>query len=197
MRWPRAEDAVAANADAAGVAAEDAAAASARLAAHGGELPVRTGLTFDPIAAAESAADLTLALLFNPQRANRLVEYHAREAAEPSLDDVIEATLKVTATPGDPQGLTLEVRRAIDSRIVEAVLGLAASPGASVQTRATVRAALHTLRDELSKGGSAGAEQAFRAMEASRIEEFFRDPAKFVPARPIPAPPGMPIGEEE
>ncbi len=156
-----------------------------------------TGLTFDPVAAAESAADLTLALLFNPQRANRLVEYHAREAAEPSLDDVIEATLKVTATPGEPQGLTLEVRRAIDSRIVEAVLGLAASPGASVQTRATVRAALHTLRDELSKGGSAGAEQAFRAMEASRIEEFFRDPAKFVPARPIPAPPGMPIGEEE
>ena len=148
------------------------------------------------MAAAESAADLTLTLLFNPQRANRLVEYHAREAAEPSLDEVIEATLKATATSVDVQGLDLEVRRAVDSRIFEALLGLAASPEASAQTRATVRDALRTLRDELSKGGSGGAEQAFRAVEAARIEEFFRDPAKFVPSRPVPAPPGMPIGEE-
>jgi hypothetical protein len=39
--------------------------------------------------------------------------------------------------------------------------------------------------------------QAFRAEEVARIDEFFRDPAKFVPAKPIPAPPGMPIGEDE
>ena len=30
-----------------------------------------TGLAFDPVAAAQSAAELTLALLFNPQRASR------------------------------------------------------------------------------------------------------------------------------
>ena len=40
--------------------------------------PAHTGLTFDPIAAAESSADLTLALLCNPERASRLIEYHMR-----------------------------------------------------------------------------------------------------------------------
>jgi hypothetical protein len=30
-----------------------------------------------------------------------------------------------------------------------------------------------------------------------RIDLFDRDPAKFVPAPPIEAPPGMPIGDEE
>ena len=40
--------------------------------------PSETGLTFDPIAAAESAADLTLKILFDPARASRLVQYHAR-----------------------------------------------------------------------------------------------------------------------
>ena len=158
-----------------------------------------TGLTFDPVAAAESASDLTLALLLNPQRANRLVEYHARDSAEPSLDEVIEATLKATATPGGAEGLTMEVRRAVDSRILEALLALAASPEASVETRATVRRELQNLSDAYSKSGSTGGdeEKAFRSMERARIEEFFHDPARFIPARPVPAPPGMPIGEEE
>jgi hypothetical protein len=30
-----------------------------------------------------------------------------------------------------------------------------------------------------------------------RIQEFERDPAKFVPAPPVEAPPGMPIGDDE
>jgi hypothetical protein len=38
-----------------------------------------TGLTFDPESAAEAAAEVTVSLLFNPQRASRLVEYHAHD----------------------------------------------------------------------------------------------------------------------
>ena len=38
--------------------------------------------------------------------------------------------------------------------------------------------------------------QAWRAYEVARIDEFLKDPAKFVPAKPVPAPPGMPIGED-
>ena len=32
---------------------------------------------------------------------------------------------------------------------------------------------------------------------AQRIKQFQEDPAKFVAAKPIAAPPGMPIGDEE
>jgi hypothetical protein len=160
-------------------------------------LPSDTGLTFDPIASAESAADLTLGLLFNAERANRLVEYHARESAEPSLDDVIQATLKATGSLEGQQGLAGEVKRAVDSRIVEALLALAANPEASAETKGTVRVALQALRDDYARGSYGVDSQAFRAEEVARIDEFFRDPAKFVPAKPIPAPPGMPIGEDE
>jgi hypothetical protein len=38
--------------------------------------------------------------------------------------------------------------------------------------------------------------QAHRAAALARISEFERDPAKFVPAPPVEAPPGMPIGED-
>jgi hypothetical protein len=53
------------------------------------------------------------------------------------------------------------------------------------------------MRDDLSRKSENEEDQAFRADELARIDEFFRDPARFVPAKPIPAPPGMPIGEEE
>lgn len=160
-------------------------------------LPADTGLTFDPVASAESAADMTLGLLFNPERANRLVQYHARDNAEPSLNDVIQATLKSTGNAADATGLAGEVKRGVDDRILEALLGLAANPGASAETRGTVLVTLHTIRDDLARGSEDKEDQAFHAAEVARIDEFFRDPAKFVPAATVPVPPGMPIGEDE
>jgi hypothetical protein len=158
--------------------------------------PSGTGLTFDPIATAESSADLTLALVFNPERANRLVQYHARDSAEPSLEDVISATLKSTGSANSLSGLALDVKYAVDGRILEALLALGASPDSSAETKATVRGAVSALRDDLKTSSGTDQDAAFHQYEASRIDAFLRDPEKFVPAKPIPAPPGMPIGED-
>jgi hypothetical protein len=159
------------------------------------DFPSRTGLTFDPIAAADSAADMTLELLFNSERDNRLVQYHAEELAEPSLQDVIEATLTSTKVPADVSGLELEVKRAVDNRIVEALLGLAADKGDSAETKSIARYELTQLRAKLTQNaGSDVEDQALHAMQVARIDAFFRDPAKFVPAKPATVPPGMPIG---
>ncbi|MGA8528946.1 MAG: zinc-dependent metalloprotease [Acidobacteriaceae bacterium] len=156
--------------------------------------PSATGLTFDPVAAAESSADLTLALVFNPERANRLVEYHAEDSSEPSLTDVIDATLQSTGSPNSASGLALQVKYAVDDRILEALLALGANPECLPETRATIRAAVTSLRDHLRAAGS-DQDSAFHQLEAARIDQFLSDPGKFVPAKPIPAPPGMPIGD--
>ncbi|HEX5462233.1 MAG TPA: zinc-dependent metalloprotease [Steroidobacteraceae bacterium] len=159
------------------------------------DFPSRTGVTFDPIAAADSAADLTLELLFNPERANRLVQYHAEDPAEPSLQDVIQATLSSTNVPKDASGLELQVKRAVDNQIVEALLGLAAAKGDSAQTQAIARYELRELKVRLTQTPATDEQdRALHGMETARIDEFFSDPAKFVPAKPVAVPPGMPIG---
>ena len=163
------------------------------------DFPSRTGVTFDPIAAADSAADLTLDLLFDPERDNRLVQYHAEEPAEPSLQDVIEATLGSTKVPAGASGLELQVKHAVDDRIVEALLRLAADSGDSAQTKAIARYELMQLSAQLKakpprNAGKGVEDAALEAMEVERIDAFLRDPAKFVPAKPVTAPPGMPIG---
>src|ERR1700761_5336456 len=50
----------------------------------------RTGLTFDPTAAAEGAAASTLQFMLNPQRAARLVEYNSRDNTQPGLMAIMD-----------------------------------------------------------------------------------------------------------
>ena len=155
----------------------------------------KTGLTFDPVATAESSADLTLSVLFNPERASRLVEYHARDVDNPSLAEVIDATLAAVHTVPHHAGERLPlpgiVERTVYVRTVEWLLSLAADPEASTIARAVTAAKLHTIKLQSDLGDPVG------AYVASRIEGYERDPAKFVLAKPIAAPPGMPIGDDE
>ena len=158
-----------------------------------------TGLTFDPIAAAESAADLTLGLLFDPARASRLVQYHMREGKAPSLRGVLEAVSKTVAErPEGGHTMSSEVERAVEFRALEGMLGLAVNPAASSQARAIARSHVGDVLAEW-KGAAPltdTAEAIHRKALIGRIEEFERDPEKFVPAKAVEAPPGMPIGED-
>ena len=157
-------------------------------------LPAHTGLTFDPIAAAESAADLTLSVLFDRERAARLVEYHAR-ANTPPLSEVIDAALKVSraapSAPGSHPSMGAEVQAAVYARTVEALLTLAADPKTSVE----VRAITYTKLEDIRRRGDVSS--PLDAYLMHRIKQFQDDPAKFVAAAPIEAPPGMPIGDDE
>jgi hypothetical protein len=154
-----------------------------------------TGLTFDPIAAAMSAADLTLAVLFDAQRAARLVEYNARGSTNPALGEVIDAALAVNRPARRPAaaglGLFDAVQSAVYMRTVEALLRLAAAATESAAVRATVLAKL----DQVKLGSDP--QHPLEAYVIYRIDQFFADPGKFVPAPPVPAPPGMPIGDDE
>jgi len=162
--------------------------------------PSETGLTFDPIATAEAAADTTFQVLFDPARASRIVQYHMRMDPSPSLRVLMESVSKATAErPEGGHTISSEVERAVEFRGLEWMLGLAVNPQASSQARAI---ALYHIDDLLKQWNAAprptdSAEAIHRDALINRIQEFKKDPAKFVPAKPIEAPPGMPIGEND
>jgi hypothetical protein len=162
--------------------------------------PSHTGLTFDPIATAESSADLTLALLLDPARASRLIEYHMRVPESPSLRGVLEAISKTVAErPEGGHTMSSEVERAVEFRALEATLALAVNPAASSQARAIARSHINDVLKQLTTAAplTDTAEAIHRAALIDRINDFERDPSKFVPVKPIEAPPGMPIGDDE
>ncbi len=160
-------------------------------------LAAATGLTFDPVASAESAADLTLALLLNPERADRLVEDHARDAQFPGLPEVLDQLIAATWKLPHASGLALTVQRAVEARTVEALLALASNPESSAEARAITRDRLLALKVLLHQPTVNGAADPVAAALTARIEEWQHDPARFAPAKPVMAPPGMPIGDDE
>jgi hypothetical protein len=151
--------------------------------------PAQTGLTFDPLAAAEAAADLSLKLLFDPDRASRLVEYSARDAANPSLEFVIGEVLQATWKAPRPAGLRGATQDVVDHAVLEELLGLAAGPGSA---SAVARAQALALR-----GWLKGVEGAQAAAAVARIDAFEKSPEKFVVGVAPAAPPGQPIGDVE
>ena len=166
--------------------------------------PSETGLVFDPVAAAEAAADLTLQVLFDPARASRLLEFHMREASDgskgPSLRVMMEKVSKTTATRTEGgHTISSEVMRAVEFRGLEWMLGLAVNPAASTQARAIARYHIEDLLKQWTTEPppADSAENIHRLAMVDRINEFKKEPEKFVPAKPVAAPPGMPIGDDE
>jgi hypothetical protein len=167
---------------------------------NGESFPSETGLTFDPVATAESAADLTLQVLLDPARASRVVQYHMRTPpASPSLREIMEAISKTTAERIDGgHTMSSEVERAVEVRGLEWMLGLAVNPAASSQARAIALSHIKVLQTQWTSEAAPAdsAEAIHRAGMLATIDEFLKEPEKFVPAKQIEAPPGMPIGDD-
>lgn len=159
---------------------------------------VHTGLTFDPLAAAEAAAGQTAGLLLNAERAARLVEYHARDAKQPGLGPVIDRLLAGTWKAAHAAGYRGEVQRVVDDAVLYHLMALFANDRAPAQVRAIARLKLEQISAVL-KGQQTTDEnqRAHSAYAQAQIKKFLDDP-KIIPfPRPLEPPDGMPIGSTE
>jgi hypothetical protein len=158
---------------------------------------IRTSPNFDGLAPAEAFANHVCDFLFNPERAARLVEFHARDSRYPGwdevLDKVIEATWKVRAGSGYPA----EIRRTVNAVVLNELMGLAANDRASNQARAIAEYRLSLLRDWLMTQRDLTSDEnqrAFIIYAANQIRRFQDDPKKMNLTRPNDPPDGQPIG---
>jgi hypothetical protein len=158
----------------------------------------RTGLTFDPLGAAESAAGMTIGLLLNAERAARLVEHHAEDATQPSLDEVIDRLVGATFKAPPAAGLAGQVQRTTDAVVLYDLMQLSSNDSAPAQVRATAAAKLGQLRDWAAAQAPADASlKAFFQYAAAQVKRFEADPKQIGVPRPPAAPPGMPIGDDQ
>ena len=103
----------------------------------------RTGVTFDPVAPAETAAALTFGYLLDPARAARLVVQSSLDPSLPGLDEVFARTeAAITARPATPYHA--EIRRAVWGAWVQGLHGAGgqyagAAPAVRAQTAAHPR----------------------------------------------------------
>jgi Met-zincin/Domain of unknown function (DUF5117) len=153
----------------------------------------RTDPSFDPLGAATIAADLVLGALLNPNRAARMIDFHAQNAAHPdfkeSLDAIIAATWK---TPAPRNSYHRAIQRSVQSLTAQRLMELASSENASPLVRAEATATLRSLNATLK---AAARSDAHRSATQEEIERFLNRPDAVRRATPpLPTPPGDPIG---
>jgi hypothetical protein len=142
-----------------------------------------TGLTFDPMAPVEAAANLTVSLILNPERAARLAE---KPAGTLDLAAVIRRLLKATWEKGLGSDLT---ERTVDSVVVYHLMALASNAAAPDQVRAIAFQELGRLRSTLESSN-----EALASYTVARIKAFENNPREVDVPKPVEPPPGQPIG---
>ena len=160
---------------------------------------IRTYPAFDAIAPAEAAAQHTLQFLFNPERAARLIEFHARNNGNPGLDEVFDAILTATWKSAHGAGYHAEIANVVDDVVLYDLMVLAANEHANDEVRAVAALKLHNLRDWLSAPAGSGARQiltdeAHIFFAAKQIDQFEKDPKRLDLTPPADPPDGPPIG---
>ena len=153
----------------------------------------RTAPAFDQLGAAATAADFAVSALLNPQRAARLVDFHARDARNPALADVLQALVRRTFAPvaaGDDR-LDAALRRAVQILVVTRLIELGANQSAAFEVRAAARASLRQAAARL--GGASDATAVALREDIARFLAAPVEPARRTP--PLPTPAGEPIGD--
>jgi hypothetical protein len=155
----------------------------------------RTGLAFDPLAAAETAADIPLSFLFNVDRLNRMIEYKTISNGL-GVDEMANVLINRTWKAARLTGLEGLIQQQNEQLLLTYLLAASISGNASFATKAATlkaiddiktyaEAQLKTIKDDTYKG--------YLLLTLERIKA----PEKAKPTMHIAQPPGSPIGDEE
>ena len=158
----------------------------------------KTDLTFDPLSAAETAADMTFSLIFNAARANRLFEHHSRDAKLMSLESVMDRVMNVTIKAAPKSGYEGAVQMSVDNALFTNLAKLALSKDAAAPVKAIASLKLEQLKAWMTQRAGVTADEEWKAFYiylAKQITHLGENPEEFKQENLLPVPPGQPIGD--
>src|SRR5690349_3994948 len=159
---------------------------------------IRTQPVFDALAPAEAITDHVSGFLLNQERAARLVQFHARDSRNPSLNEVIDRILAATWKAPVATGYAGEIQHSVNSIILLDLMSLASGERASNQVRAVASLKLDQLKNWLTTQNRLAAvdenQRAFLFYSIEQIKRFEEDPKKMNLTPPQAPPDGQPIG---
>ncbi len=159
---------------------------------------LRTDLTFDALSPAESAADMALGLVLNPARVQRLIEYHARDNAQPSFESIVDKIINSTIKAEHKAGLQQAVQHITNDVFLSNLFRLAAGKEISGLVKSTVYSKLLQMKNTLTDGLKTSTDNEWKAHARyliMRIDKFEDDPQEYIQENILTPPPGQPIGQ--
>jgi len=156
-----------------------------------------TGLTFDPVSAAEANAKHTISLLLNDQRLARLQQQSVMDSKIPSAQELIDSLIKQSLKRTPEKGSALLVQQRVNQQVVEHLLSLWHNKKLVTEVRSEVYVALRHLKEWLADNSDARKYKRLSAQFMLLEEQiaYSLKQGKLVhPVSTIKMPPGSPIG---
>ena len=154
----------------------------------------RTGLLFDALAPAETAADLPLSFLFHPERLSRMVQQETEGGLSipAMIDRILSATWRSARQTGE-DGL---IQRQTEQIVLTYLLAASIDEQSTFAARAALGLELSRLKTFIESACKRpGLENAYAAHLDLALSRM-KSPEKARPTIHLPAPPGAPIGCE-
>ena len=155
-----------------------------------------TGLTFDPISAAQASINHTLKLLLNKQRLARLQQQAILDPDMISPLDVLTTLIDKSIKLKGSQGSALLVQQRLNQQVVEHLLSLWHDPNTVVEVRAPVYFVLTSLETWLQQRADSDKPLAAHfALLKAQISHSLTQGKLVKPTVEVVLPPGSPIGQ--
>ncbi len=165
---------------------------------HREVIKLKTELTFDPLAAAETASDMMYSMVLHPARANRLVEHHARNTALSGLETIIDKLISSSFKSPNKTGYEGAIQMTTQYSLFTNLAKLSLNKEASSISKAIVLAKIDQLKGWLTEKAKLASDEEWRAhynYVIRQINSLENNPEEYKQESILPPPPGMPIGD--
>ena len=155
----------------------------------------RTGLAFDALSPAETAADMPLSFLFNSERMNRMVEYQVQNGGL-GLKEMIDALLNATWKATRRQGMEGLIQIQTEQVLLTYLLAASIDDDNSFITKSVISKTLTDLKTMIEAKKKITADATYSGHLLLALERMMA-PEKAKPTIHVVIPPGSPIGCDE
>ncbi|MCG1036658.1 zinc-dependent metalloprotease [Polaribacter sargassicola] len=154
------------------------------------------GVEFDAFGAVETASEMTLSLLLNPQRASRLIAHKSLDKKQLGLDELIDELVAKTISKSHKNTYYQELQNVINTKVLENLFYLASYQNQYKQVNAIVLFKLDEIKSIIQNKKSSGIQKIYDASMIKMIEGFIKNPTKFQKSDAPTIPDGSPIGND-
>ena len=154
------------------------------------------GVAFDAFGAVETASEMTLNLLLNPQRASRLIAHKSLEKRQLGLDELIDELITKTIKKTHKDSYYQELQNVINMTVLEQLFYLASYKNQYQQVNAIVLFKLDEIKLFLQNKKALGIQKIYDSAMIKLIEGFVKNPVSFKKSMAPQIPDGSPIGTD-
>ena len=154
----------------------------------------KLGVAFDPFSAVETASEMSLNLLLNPQRISRLIAHKSLNKNQLGLDELIDELIAKTINISHKDTYYQELQNVINVKVLEQLFYLSTYENQYKQVNAITIFKLNKIKSILNNKKSKDIQKVYDNAMVRMIDKFLKSPSSFKKQNAPKIPDGSPIG---